>query len=135
MYKDIIEGTVEHPYMQYHAAAPVSSLNFCPYEDVLGAGHNRGFCSLLIPGSGDPNFDALHANPYESKKQRQEREVKQLLEKLQPNMITLNPKDINRVNQRELQRNIDYRKDVMHWKNSDVNVSPSRYFNRKRTLK
>lgn len=135
VYNDAIEGTPTHPYMQYNTKAPISSLAFCPYEDVLGVGHNRGFCSLLIPGCGEPNFDALQANPYESKKQRQEREVRQLLEKIQPGMITLNPKDINRVNQSELEKNIEFRKNVMHWENTDINKNPSRYYNRKKTLK
>lgn len=135
MYKDVIEGFVKRPYMQYCAAGPISSLSFCPYEDVLGAGHNQGFCSLLVPGSGDPNFDALHANPFESKRQRQEREVKQLLEKIQPEMISLNPRDITRVNRKELEKNVDYRQNVMHWKNTEINPNPSRYYNRKRTLK
>jgi U3 small nucleolar RNA-associated protein 7 len=135
IYKDIINDTPTRPYMQYNTISPVSSLAFCPFEDILGVGHNRGFCSLLIPGCGDPNFDALHANPYESKKQRQEREVRQLLEKIQPNMITLNPKDINRVNQTELEKNMKFRKDIMHWKNTDLNTNPSRYFSRKKVLK
>lgn len=135
VYDSVIDGNTTHPYMQYNAASSVSSLSFCPYEDVLGVGHNRGFCSLLIPGSGDPNFDALHSNPYESKKQRQEREVRQLLEKIQPNMITINPRDITRVNQKELQKNLDYRNKEMHWKNTDIGLDPSRFHNRKKTLK
>ncbi|CAD5218438.1 unnamed protein product [Bursaphelenchus okinawaensis] len=135
VYSDPNINTITKPYLQYRAPGTVSSLQFCPYEDVLGIGHSHGFASILVPGSGDPNFDALRENPYETKNQRREREVRQLMEKLQPDMITLDPTQINKVNRSELDKKIEYRDTVMHYADAkSMNVDPSRYYQRKKTL-
>lgn len=75
----------------------VKGLGFCPYEDILGVGHREGLSFVLIPGSGEPNFDSFVANPYETKKQRREGEIRQLLDKLAPETIVLNPEEIGGV--------------------------------------
>ncbi|KAF4395373.1 hypothetical protein G4B88_010837 [Cannabis sativa] len=68
-----------------------------PYEDVLGIGHSMGWSSILISGSGEPNFDSWVANPFETSKQRREKEVRSLLDKLPPETIMLNPTNIGSV--------------------------------------
>jgi U3 small nucleolar RNA-associated protein 7 len=39
----------------------------------------------------------MDANPYQTKKQRQETEVHDLLDKIQPEMITLNPDFLGKI--------------------------------------
>ncbi|PKA57469.1 Pre-mRNA-processing factor 19 like 1 [Apostasia shenzhenica] len=75
----------------------VGKLRFRPYEDVLGIGHSMGLSCILVPGSGEPNFDTWVANPYETRKQRREKEVHALLDKLQPETIMLDPTKIGAV--------------------------------------
>ncbi|XP_018413613.1 PREDICTED: WD repeat-containing protein 46 [Nanorana parkeri] len=97
IYKDTHITEPKAPYMCLSVRAPIHGLQFCPYEDVLGIGHGGGFTSMLVPGAGEANFDGLECNPYESKKQRQEWEVKALLEKIQPELITLDPTQLGEV--------------------------------------
>jgi len=120
VFNDAHLGTTTRPYLSHNCGSVISDLQFCPYEDVLGVGHAEGFTSMLVPGSGDPNFDAFKANPYESKKQRQEREVRMLLDKIQPEMITLDPSDINKVNPTRLEETLEYKAKVLHIKPSQV---------------
>lgn len=101
------------PYLKHMIAGSViSSAKFVPYDDVLGLGialirvglicsdllcffhslaHHQGFASILVPGSGEPNFDSFAANPYETQKQRRETEVAQLLDKLPATTICMFP--------------------------------------------
>ncbi|KAJ2770715.1 putative U3 small nucleolar RNA-associated protein 7, partial [Coemansia nantahalensis] len=105
---DALATQAASPYMRRMLpSTSVQTLRFAPYEDVLGYGHSGGMSSILVPGAGEPNFDALVANPFQTRKQRQETEVKQLLDKLPADTIQLDPTFIGRLDPRsqaELQR-------------------------------
>jgi U3 small nucleolar RNA-associated protein 7 len=75
----------------------VNNVKFVPYEDVLGIGHSHGYSSIVVPGSGEPNFDAYEANPFETKKQTQEGLVHRLLEKLPAESISLKIAEVGKV--------------------------------------
>lgn len=66
-------------------------------QDVIAVGHSGGISTMLVPGSGEPNFDSYVADPFQNRKARQEQEVHQLLDKLQPDMIVLDPTTIGQV--------------------------------------
>ena len=104
---------VQSPYMAWGGEGnTIERVRWCPFEDILGVSHSSGFSSIVVPGSGEPNYDALEINPYENVKQRQETEVKSLLNKLQPEMIALDPNTIGRLDtasdaQRKKERDLD----------------------------
>ncbi|OAA78353.1 small nucleolar ribonucleoprotein complex subunit [Akanthomyces lecanii RCEF 1005] len=108
-----VQQKVQSPYMAWGGEGRrVERVQWCPYEDVLGLGHDQGFSSIIVPGAGEANFDALEANPFETKKQRQETEVKGLLNKLAPEMIALDPNFVGQLDlrsdaQRKADRDLD----------------------------
>eukprot|EP00803_Ostreobium_quekettii_P011459 evm.model.scf_1059.7 EVM.evm.TU.scf_1059.7 scf_1059:44553-46181(-) len=98
VWKDMYAQKQQHPYLKHMLELGfVENCQFCPYEDVLGIGHSGGVSTMLVPGAGEPNFDSWVANPFQSTKERREMEVSQLLGKVQPEMITLDPDAIGRV--------------------------------------
>ncbi|KAJ4994415.1 small nucleolar ribonucleoprotein complex subunit [Stagonosporopsis vannaccii] len=103
------------PYMAWGGEGlSTGRVRFCPFEDVLGISHEKGFTSIIVPGAGEPNPDTLEqgTNPFETSKQRRETEVHALLEKIQPEMIALDPNfvgnlDLTSHEQRMKERDLD----------------------------
>ncbi|KAL0245900.1 hypothetical protein GEMRC1_007117 [Eukaryota sp. GEM-RC1] len=79
LWQDAVSTKAKSPYLNHHCSSLVHSVEFCPYEDVLGIGTASGYSSILVPGS---------ANPFETKRQRREAEVKRVLEKIPADLIT-----------------------------------------------
>lgn len=82
----------------------ISSVRFVPHRDLLAVAHSSSLgdsgllshehciSTVIIPGSGNPNYDTAEGgDPYEGSKGRREREVRSLLEKLEPSTITIDP--------------------------------------------
>lgn len=112
VWKDFINEEAKEPYMLYQLpdGGSIRSIQFCPFEDVLGIGHDLGFTSILVPGSGEAHIDTFAANPYETKKQRREATVQKLLDKIQPAMIVLDPDTIGSLtstNKKDYQKNVE----------------------------
>ncbi|KAL6247312.1 putative U3 small nucleolar RNA-associated protein 7 [Rhinocladiella similis] len=96
---------IQSPYLNWgHDGQRVERVRFCPFDDVLGISHADGFSSIIVPGAGEANYDALEVNPYETRKQRQETEVKSLLTKLQPETIALDPNFIGTLDRRSAEQ-------------------------------
>jgi U3 small nucleolar RNA-associated protein 7 len=107
------QDKAQSPYMTWGGEGKrIERVRWCPFEDVLGIGHDAGFSSILVPGAGEANYDALEVNPHETAKQRRDTEVRSLLDKLQPDMIALDPNfvanlDLRSEKQRRAERDLD----------------------------
>lgn len=87
------------PYMTHRVegSSSIVDLHFRPYEDSMLIGHNNGISSIIVPGSGEANFDTFENNPYQNQDQRREDTVHKLLEKIPADMICLDPTMIGKV--------------------------------------
>lgn len=107
VWKDAFKTKQNSPYMNHLIpGSQIQTVRYVPFEDFLGCGHSKGVTNLIIPGSGEANFDALEINPYETAKQRQESEVRSLLQKLPADTISLDPNVIGTVDKRSNQQRL-----------------------------
>lgn len=62
----------KEPYMKHRAGrkSKITGCQFAPYEDFLGLGLTTGYSSIVVPGSGEANFDTFEQNPFQTAKQR-----------------------------------------------------------------
>lgn len=103
---EALKVKAKEPYMKHQLSGrgPLETLRFRPFEDACGIGHAGGVSSAVIPGSGEPNLDSMEhfTNPHMDAKQRREAEVRSLLEKLSPDMISLDPDAVGGVEESNL---------------------------------
>lgn len=96
---------IQSPYLNWgNQGQRIERVRFCPFDDILGISHAQGFSSIIVPGAGEANYDALEVNPYETRKQRQETEIQSLLTKLQPETIALDPNFIGTLDKRSAEQ-------------------------------
>jgi len=92
VWKDHCKIKQQKPYLKHHfinKQTYANDLKFINFEDFLGIGTNMGYTQIVIPGSGEANFDTFEANPFETKKQKRNSEIHKLLEKIPYTMINL----------------------------------------------
>eukprot|EP00811_Abedinium_folium_P033902 NODE_6831_length_1634_cov_7.147976.p1 GENE.NODE_6831_length_1634_cov_7.147976~~NODE_6831_length_1634_cov_7.147976.p1 ORF type:complete len:447 (+),score=124.36 NODE_6831_length_1634_cov_7.147976:111-1451(+) len=100
VWRGIMQQPSSWPYLkQEYPADAVTSVRFKPFEDVCGVGLSSGFAGVVVPGAGYANFDSYEANPFATKKELREREIRSLLDKLQPTSIMLDPTRLGQVDQ------------------------------------
>lgn len=85
VYKDVFSHA--SLYLKHSLDGVASNLSFYPYEDILTIGHGKGVSNMIVPGCGDPVFDTNEDNPFETKRERREREVRKLMEKIPSALI------------------------------------------------
>ncbi|XP_059484660.1 WD repeat-containing protein 46 [Neocloeon triangulifer] len=127
VYKDCINTPVDGPYLTFKCKQwSIKQVQFCPFEDVLGIGAERGFSSILVPGSGEANFDSYEQNPFRTKSQRKEAEVKSLLEKIPAELITLDPLAITEVDIPTLHEKVEAQKKLLYMRPPKIDYNPRR---------
>jgi|UPI000581A214 U3 small nucleolar RNA-associated protein 7 len=113
---DALHRKTQDPYMHHSMprCGPVETVRFRPFEDVLGIGHSRGVSSIVVPGAGEPSVDTseYNTNPHQDAKQRKEAEVRALLDKLQPEMIALDPDQVGGIEESDPHKRLERLQDL-----------------------
>ncbi|TEB22428.1 hypothetical protein FA13DRAFT_1766474 [Coprinellus micaceus] len=95
-YLGVLNGGSVNVYHPPHIVTPYtppggSTSSPAPPLYLTHAIPHRPLTSLRFEPFSDPQFDSYEADPFENPKARREREVKGLLDKIQPDMIALDP--------------------------------------------
>ncbi|XP_062556046.1 WD repeat-containing protein 46 [Armigeres subalbatus] len=112
------------PYLRHKTPSTISNFRFCPYEDILGIATASGYTSIIVPGSGEPNFDTMEANPFQTLSQRREDEIHSLLEKIPSEFISLNPSQIGEVDVPSLKNRLEAKAKVATMKVPKIDFEP-----------
>ncbi|KAA0192393.1 hypothetical protein HAZT_HAZT009934 [Hyalella azteca] len=123
IYKGLKEGNLT-PYLHHPLETKVHQVQFCPYEDVLGVTSRSGFSSLIVPGAGEANFDAYEANPFSNRTTRRETLVKNLLEKIPYEHITLDPRTVTQVDVPSLEEKMEEKRRLIYMKVPKIDPNP-----------
>ena len=92
IWKDLEKQKVREPYMKIDVPGlKVENLKFRPFEDQIMMGLDKGVKSCVVPGAGEANIDTYELNPFETRKQRRERNVQKLLDKIPAERIVWDP--------------------------------------------
>lgn len=92
IWKDLEKQKVKEPYMKIDVPGlKVENLKFRPFEDQIMMGLDKGVKSCVVPGAGEANIDTYELNPFETRKQRRERNVQKLLDKIPAERIVWDP--------------------------------------------
>lgn len=102
------------------SSVSTNCVRFRPLEDVLCIGHSHGITTIITPGAGEANFDARENDPFMNPKQRKEKEVQSLLNKLNHEMIGLDSSFVGTVDKNPLELQKEQRDIFMNANGRDV---------------
>ncbi|CAK85691.1 unnamed protein product (macronuclear) [Paramecium tetraurelia] len=89
MWKNCLIGDLKTPYLRYKASSMICDIDFIKHEDYLAMSTFDSYEQTVVPESGEAFFDTYEQPELQNKKQRLETNVRQLLEKLPPESISL----------------------------------------------